>query len=72
MNAHKEAQEDHVKLKIGGYRFETSVQTLRRMPHIFFDAYFSGRYAQDVCRDGSIFVVDRGDEHFGYVLWSNA
>jgi hypothetical protein len=29
--------------------------------------YFSGRYAQDVCEDGSIFV-DRDGEHFGHVL----
>jgi hypothetical protein len=43
------------------------VQTLRRVPHTFFDAYFSGRYAQDVCNDGSIFV-DRDGEHFGHVL----
>jgi hypothetical protein len=43
------------------------VQTLRRLPHTFFDAYFSGRFAQDVCRDGSIFV-DRDGEHFGHVL----
>jgi N-acetylneuraminic acid mutarotase len=56
-----------VELNIGGYRFETSVQALRRVPHTFFDAYFSGRYAQDVCADGSIFV-DRDGEHFGHVL----
>jgi hypothetical protein len=37
------------------------------VPHTFFDAYFSGRYAQDVCADGSIFV-DRDGEHFGHVL----
>jgi hypothetical protein len=43
------------------------VQALRRVPHTFFDAYFSGRYAQDVCNDGSIFV-DRDGEHFGHVL----
>jgi hypothetical protein len=43
------------------------VQTLRCAPHTFFDAYFSGRYAQDVCLDGSIFV-DRDGEHFGHVL----
>jgi hypothetical protein len=43
------------------------VQTLRRVPHTFFDAYFSGRYAQDVCADGSIFV-DRDGEHFGHIL----
>jgi hypothetical protein len=67
MHMHKEAQEGRMGLNIGGYRFETSVQTLRRVPHTFFDAYFSGRYAQDVCNDGSIFV-DRDGEHFGHVL----
>jgi hypothetical protein len=67
MQKHKEAQEGHVKLNIGGYHFETSVQTLRRVPHTFVDAYFSGRYAQDVCADGSNFV-DRDGEHFGHVL----
>jgi hypothetical protein len=67
MHTYKEAQEGRVELNIGGYRFETSVQTLRRVPHTFFDAYFSGRYAQDVCEDGSIFV-DRDGEHFGHVL----
>jgi N-acetylneuraminic acid mutarotase len=67
MHTHKGAHEGRVELNVGGYRFETSVQTLRRLPHTFFDAYFSGRYAQDVCRDGSIFV-DRDGEHFGHVL----
>jgi hypothetical protein len=67
MHRHKEAQEGRVELNIGGYRFHTSVQTLRRVPHTFFDAYFSGRYAQDVCHDGSIFV-DRDGEHFGHIL----
>jgi Ni,Fe-hydrogenase III small subunit len=67
MHRHKEAQEGRVELNIGGYRFETSVQALRRVPHTFFDAYFSGRYAQDVCADGSIFV-DRDGKHFGHVL----
>jgi hypothetical protein len=43
------------------------VQTLQRGPHTFSDAYFSGRYAQVVCRDGSIFV-DRDGEHFRHVL----
>jgi hypothetical protein len=37
------------------------------VPHTFFDAYFSGRYVQDVCDDGSIFV-DRDGEHFEHVL----
>jgi hypothetical protein len=67
MHTHKEAHEGRVELNIGGFRFETSVQTLRRLPHTFFDAYFSGRYAQDVCNDGTIFV-DRDGEHFGHVL----
>jgi hypothetical protein len=67
MHTHKEAQEGRIVLNVGGYHFETSVQTLRRVPHTFFDAYFSGRYAQDVCNDGSIFV-DRDGEHFGHVL----
>jgi N-acetylneuraminic acid mutarotase len=67
MHKHKEAQEGRVKLNIGGYRYETSVEALRRISHTFFDAYFSGRYAQDVCDDGSIFV-DRIGEHFGHVL----
>jgi hypothetical protein len=67
MHKFKEAQEGRIELNIGGYRFVTSVQTLRRVPHTFFDAYFSGRYAQDVCADGSIFV-DRDGEHFGHVL----
>jgi hypothetical protein len=64
MHRHKEAQEGRVEHNIGGYHFETSVQALRRVPHTFFDAYFSGRFAQDVCRDGSIFV-DRNGEHLG-------
>jgi hypothetical protein len=67
MQMHKETQEGRVELNIGGRRFETSVQTLRRVPHTFFDACFSGRYAQDVCAVGSIFV-DRDGEHFGHVL----
>jgi hypothetical protein len=67
MHTHQESQQGRVELNIGGYRFETSVQTLRRVPHTFFDAYFSGRYAQDVCNDGSIFV-DRDGEHFGPIL----
>jgi hypothetical protein len=67
MQTHQEKQQGRVELNIGGYRFQTSVQTLRRVPHTFFDAYFSGRYAQDVCNDGSIFV-DRDGGHFGHVL----
>jgi hypothetical protein len=39
MHTHAEQQEGRVELNIGGYRFQTSVQTLRRVPHTFFDAY---------------------------------
>jgi N-acetylneuraminic acid mutarotase len=67
MRTHQEMQEGHIELNIGGHHFQTSVQTLRRVPNTFFDAYFSGRYAQDVCNDGSIFV-DRDGEYFSYVL----
>jgi hypothetical protein len=67
MRMHQEAQEGHVELNVGGCRFETSVQTLRRISGTYFDIYFSGRYDQEVCGDGSIFV-DRNGEHFGHVL----
>jgi hypothetical protein len=67
LHKHEETQEGRVELNIGGYCFHTSVQALRRVPNTFFDASFSGRYAQDVCDDGSIFV-DRDGEHFGHVL----
>jgi hypothetical protein len=67
MHKHREAQEGRVELNIGGYSFQTLVQTLWRIPHTFFDAYFSGRYAHDMCDDGSTFV-DRDGEHFGDVL----
>jgi hypothetical protein len=67
MQTHQEQQQGRVELNIGGHYFQTSVQTLRRLPHTFFNAYFSGRYAQDVCLDGSIFV-DRDGKHFGHVL----
>jgi hypothetical protein len=67
MQTHQAKQEGRVELNIGGYRFQTSVDTLRRVPHTFFDAYFSGRYAQDVCDDGSIFV-DRDGENFGHIF----
>jgi hypothetical protein len=67
MQTHKEQQEGRVLLNVGGYRYETSVQTLRRVPGNLFDAYFSGRYAQDVCTDGSIFI-DRDGMLFGHVL----
>ena len=41
MQTHTEQQQGHVELNIGGYRFETSVQTLRRIPHTFFSRFQS-------------------------------
>jgi hypothetical protein len=67
MHTHKEAQEGRVELNVGSHRFQTSINALRRVPGTFFDAYFSGRYSQDVCEDGSIFV-DRDGKHFGHIL----
>jgi hypothetical protein len=67
MNKEARPREGRVVLNIGGYRFETSVQTLRRVPHTLFDALFSCRCAHDVCSDDSIFV-DRDGEHFGHIL----
>jgi hypothetical protein len=67
MQKQQEAQQGRVVLDIGGYRYTTSVQTLRRLPGTFFDAYFSGRYTMDRSKDGSIFI-DRDGKHFGQVL----
>jgi hypothetical protein len=67
MQKQQEAQQGRVVLDVGGYRYTTSVQTLRRLPGTFFDAYFSGRYTMDRSEDGSIFI-DRDGKHFGQVL----
>jgi hypothetical protein len=42
MQMHEAAHGGRVELYIGGFRYETSVQTLRRVPHTFFDAYSAG------------------------------
>ena len=57
MQTQQERQEGRVELDVGGRRFVTSVQTLRRLPGTFFDAYFSGRYAMDLAEEeGSVGV----------------
>jgi tRNA threonylcarbamoyladenosine modification (KEOPS) complex Cgi121 subunit len=38
MHKHQEAQKGHIELNVRGHRFETSVQTLRRVPGSYFDA----------------------------------
>jgi hypothetical protein len=60
-------QQGRVVLDIGGFRYTTSVQTLRRIPGTFFDAFFSGRHTMDRSEDGSVFI-DCDGEHFGQVL----
>jgi N-acetylneuraminic acid mutarotase len=67
MQKQQEAQQGRVVLDVGGYRYTTSVQSLRRLPGTFFDAYFSGRYTMDRSEDGSIFI-DRDGKRFGQVL----
>jgi hypothetical protein len=67
MHTWQEWQEGRIELNVGGKRFETSVQTLCRASGSLFDAYFSGRYAQDVSADGGIFI-DRDGDLFGHVL----
>jgi serine phosphatase RsbU (regulator of sigma subunit) len=47
MQKQQEAQQGRIVLDVGGYRYTTSVQTLRRLPGTFFDAYFSGRYTME-------------------------
>lgn len=54
-------------INVGGHRFETTLETLRRVPDTYLSAYFGGRYRQDVCTDGSIFI-DRDGRLFEHVL----
>jgi hypothetical protein len=67
MQKQQEEEQGRIVLDIGGVRYTTSVQTLRRIPGTFFDAYFSGRHTMHRREDGSIFI-DRDGEHFGQVL----
>ena len=61
MHKHKEVQEGRVVLNIGGFRYETSVQTLRRLPHTFFDACrttsFTGTHRTCVLTAASLWTV---------------
>ena len=56
-----------MELDVGGVRYVTSAETLRRVPWTFFGAYFSGRHQLDRSEDGSIFI-DRDGSLFGHVL----
>ena len=60
MQRHEEQHKGRVELDVGGVRYVTSVETLRRVPWTFFDAYFSGRYQLDRSEDSSVTVfIDR-------------
>jgi hypothetical protein len=69
MQKQQEAQQGRVVLDIGRYRYTTSVQTLRRLPSTFFDAYFSGRYTLDRSEDGSIFIDRDGCWNIYATAW---
>jgi hypothetical protein len=60
-------EDDTVTLNIGGEHFVTTMKTIRRVPHTFWSAYFSGNFAQRTLADGSHFI-DRNAEHFPHVL----
>jgi N-acetylneuraminic acid mutarotase len=67
MHRQEEHHEGRVELDVGGVRYVTSAETLRRVPWTFFGAYFRGRYQLDRSEDGSIFI-DRDGSLFGHVL----
>jgi len=57
-----------VVLNVGGYRFTTTINTLRGAPSPnLFSAMFSGRYDLPRAEDGSLFI-DRDGRHFADVL----
>jgi hypothetical protein len=61
MQTHAEQQEGRVDLNVGGHRFQTSVQTLRRLPHIFVDRdgeHFG--HVLEYMRDGVVSVAAPG------------
>ena len=53
-----------VKLNIGGAKFETTIGTLRRVPHTLLDSIFSQKF-EDILKqeDGSVFI-DRDGTYF--------
>ena len=62
-----EFQSSPVHLNIGGHRFTTSLQTLRRDPDSMLATMFSGRHKLIQEPDGSYFV-DRDGTHFRHIL----
>lgn len=56
-----------VKLDVGGFKFTTSLTTLRRFPDTMIGAMFSGRHAMHL-DEGGYHFIDRDGTHFGHIL----
>lgn len=55
-----------VLLDVGGFKFTTTVGTLKKYPNTYFSGLFSGNYDVGRQPDGSIFIVR--DRHFLQIL----
>lgn len=62
-----EFQSSRIQLDVGGHKFTTSLQTLRKDPNSMLAAMFSGRHSLVTENDGSYFL-DRDGTHFRYLL----
>jgi hypothetical protein len=60
-------ENDIVILDVGGYKYKTTISTLTKFPHTYFNGLFSGKYPIHKQQDGSIFI-DRDGKHFRYLL----
>lgn len=58
---------DPVVFNVGGTKFATSLDTLKKLPDTYFANLVSGRWELKLSADGSIFV-DRNSSTFGYLL----
>ena len=56
-----------ITLDIGGYKFSTSLHTLRAEPESMLGTMFSGRHPITKQEDGSVFI-DRDGTHFRIIL----
>ena len=54
-------------MNVGGWRFTTSLSTLRSEQGSVLEKMFSGKFDVKKERDGSVFI-DRSGEHFNYIL----
>ena len=54
-------------MNVGGWKFTTSLNTLRSEQGSVLEKMFSGKFNLKMERDGSVFI-DRSGEHFNYIL----